>query len=79
MNISKIEEKKGVYIVTREPSFIERFFGVKKRVDKYKNTGHHYTFGGGSIYVDQEGRELGNSLGYGSSTREAIDCWRRSF
>ena len=79
MKITKIENEGNIYLVTREPNFIERLFGIKKRVDKYKSTGGSYTFGGGRVYVDQKGRELGNTLGYGSDTREAIDCWRRSF
>lgn len=79
MIISKIEKEGNIYLVTREPNFIERVFGVKPRVDKYKDTGNTYTFGGGHVYVDQKGNELGNGLGYGSDTREVIDCWRRRF
>lgn len=79
MKIIKIEKEINIYSVTREPNFIERLFGVKQRVDKYKSTGDTYSFGGGRVYIDQKGRRLGNTLGYGSSTREAIDCWRRSF
>ena len=79
MKITKIENEGDIYSVTRMPNFIERLFGVKERIDKYKSTGGTYALGGGRTYIDQKGRELGISLGYGSDTREAIDCWRRSF
>ena len=79
MRISKIECTGYEYSVTRIPNMIERFFGITERVDKYQSTGRSYTFGGGRVYVNQQGRELGNNFGYGCNTREAIDCWRRSF
>lgn len=52
---------------------------IQYKVKKYKDTFRVYTFGGGNIYIDQKGRELGNAIGYGSSVRESIDRWRRRF
>jgi|GEM_PF-2702938 len=79
MKIAKIEKEGCVYLVTRTPNCIERFFGVKERVYKYKATGESYVFGGGNVYIDEKGRTLENASGYGSATREKIDRWRRSF
>jgi hypothetical protein len=78
MKITKIEKDKdkyNIYCVTLAPNFIEKFFGVKERVEKFKDTGSEYWSGGGIVYVNQDGEHLGN----GSSIGEAIDKWRRRF
>lgn len=79
MKITKIEKEEGrysgTYLVTLTPYLIERFFGIKERVEKYKDTDSTYTFGGGHIYVNQEGDSTKN----GSYIGESIDKWRRKF
>ena len=79
MKITKIEKEGRIYSVTFKPYWLESIFGVKEQVKKYKDTGSNYTFGGGNIYVDQKGRDLGNQFGYGSYIRETIDRYRRRF
>lgn len=79
MKIVKIEREGSLFTVYREPNWLESLFGCKSRVDKYKDTGYTYMFGGGNVYVNQKGIELGNSMGYGCNTREALDRFRRSF
>ena len=79
MKVKEIELEKGsfeIYIVTLEPNWLEKLFGVKEKVVKYKETGYHYRFGGGGdVYADQNGEKLPN----GNYIAEAIDQWRRCF
>jgi hypothetical protein len=79
MEITKIEKEEGrysgTYLVTLTPNLIERFFGIKERVEKYKDTDSTYLSGGGNIYVNQEGYKTRN----GSYIGESIDRWRRKF
>jgi hypothetical protein len=44
MKISKIEKKDGVYLVTKTPNLIQRLFGIKDKIERYKHKGEvfHY-------------------------------------
>lgn len=44
MKISKIEEKDGLYYVTKTPNFIQKLFGMKEVTERYKCSGEvfHY-------------------------------------
>ena len=44
MKISKIEEKDGLYYVTKTPNFIQKLFGMKEVTERYKCNGEvfHY-------------------------------------
>jgi len=44
MKISKIEKKDGLYYVTKTPNFIQKLFGMKENVERYKCNGEvfHY-------------------------------------
>lgn len=75
MKISNIEKEKNTYIVTFIPNIIERFFGVKEKTKRYKDTWDTYTFGGGHVYVNEKGEQLNN----GNWIAEKIDNWRRKF
>jgi hypothetical protein len=77
MKITKIEFNKTtrIFIVIESPNGIERFFGVKEKVFRYKDTGGIYKIGGGHEYVD----ELGVPAGVLSETSKALDNWRRRF
>jgi hypothetical protein len=76
MKITEIKQKEySIYEVSFEPNWLERLFGAKPKVREYKHTGREYTFGGGRVYVDKTGKELGN----GSPIGEAIDRSRRAF
>lgn len=79
MKITKIEQEGNIYTVTFTPNWWERLFGYKEKSNKYKDTYLTYTYGGGHVYVNQEGKELSNTHGYGSDIRRAIDNWRRRF
>jgi len=48
---------------------------IKTKTKKFKDSGNHYTFGGGNIYHDEDGEKTGN----GSYVGESIDKWRRKF
>lgn len=76
MKINKIKKEEGSYLiyeVTFVPNWIERIFGVKEKIRRFKDTGKTYVFGGQSVYIDESGNELGNY----SSISESIDRWRR--
>lgn len=75
MKISNIENEGNIYIVTFIPNMIERFFGVKEKTKRYKDTWSTYSFGGGHVYIDQKGKQLSN----GNWIAEKIDQWRRRF
>ena len=74
--ITKIQQDGRIYIVTSEPNFVERLFGFKTKINKYKDTGSVYNFGGGHEYVNEKGESMGNTM---SPIREALDNWRRKF
>jgi hypothetical protein len=44
MKISKIEKKDGIYFVTKTPNLIQRLFGVKEKIERYKHNNEvfHY-------------------------------------
>ena len=76
MKIKKIEddkEKSNVYIVTLIPNWFEKLLGDKETEIKYKDTGDTYSFGGGRVYIDQLGKQLGNHNYIG----DALDNWIR--
>lgn len=75
MKVTKIEENSGIYLVTLTPNFIEKLFGKKEKVDRFRMSDSTYMFGGGAIYIRQDGERTGN----GSYIGEAIDKWRRKF
>jgi hypothetical protein len=45
MKITKIEKKDNIYSVTKTPNLIQKIFGVKERIERYKYKGevfHHF-------------------------------------
>ena len=75
MKITKIEKHDYVYHVTLTPNLIEKLFGVKEKVSKFRDNGSTYRFGSGTVYVRSDGEKTEN----GSYIGEAIDKWRNSF
>ena len=78
MKIKEIKRKENsyyVYEVTFTPNWLERLFGVKETTKEYKHGDATYTFGGGSVYIDKSGKQLGNKNWIG----EAIDNSRRKW
>jgi len=71
--IKKVEGTRLVYEITFRPNWIEKIFGVKEKVKKFKDTGKTYALGGQSVYIDESGDELGNY----SYISESIDRWKR--
>lgn len=79
MKIKSIESVKSgsswstVYQVTFVPTWFERVICKKtETTEKYKDNGSTYVFGGGHVYINQRGYELG----YSSHIGKAIDAWR---
>jgi hypothetical protein len=77
MKVTKIEQQPYspyVYEVTLTPNFIEKFFGIKEKIKRFKDTKDEYLFGGG-VYINEEGEYLGNGHWIG----EKIDKFKRKF
>lgn len=78
MKIKEIKRKENsyfIYEVTFTPNWLERLFGVEEKTKEYKDADATYTFGGGNVYINKNGNELGNRNRIG----EAIDRFRRSW
>lgn len=46
MKITKIEKINGIHHVTKEPNWLQKLFGVKTKVERYKTKGevfHYFT------------------------------------
>lgn len=76
MKVANIKKEGVIYIVELKPCFLERLFNVKNKVKRYKiNPDRIYVAGGGGIYCDQNGKELGN----GNYIQKALDEFRRKW
>jgi hypothetical protein len=78
MNIKEIKQKEGSYLiyqVTFTPNWLEKLFGVKEQTKEYKDTDATYLSGGGTVYMNKEGNNLGN----GNWIAKAIDRFRRTW
>jgi hypothetical protein len=76
MKIVNIIKEEGFYAVELKPNFIDKLFGMKNKIEKYKiEPLETYIFGGGSVYYNQKGEELGNN----HYIQKAIDNYRRSW
>lgn len=74
--IHKNSNNYNIFHVSFIPNWFEKLFGYKPITKKYKMLlGSTYTFGGGNIYVDENGNRLGN----GNRIGEAIDAFQRKF
>ena len=76
MKITKIEQQENIFTVTKSPNMLQRIFGLKTKVEKYKDTGNTYRyFDNIRAYVNQKGQVLG----FSHKITTAIEDWRRSF
>ncbi len=75
MRISDMKQEGDIWHITLTPNFLERLFGFKERVLLYKETDRIYKYGGGNIYVTQDGRDSGN----GNWIGKAIDRKKKCF
>lgn len=76
MRIKKIEKLIGIYYVTFEPNFIERIFGVKEKVEKYKHTGYSFTLFPSLMAFCHSSGKL---LSWDDKTLEALNEFERKF
>ena len=76
MKVIKIEEIDGIFHVTVKRNWLEKLFGFKaEEVIRYKMTLSTYKYGGGAIYIKEDGTRTNN----GEYVAEEIDKWRRRF
>lgn len=76
MKVEKIEkEGYSIYKVHLVPSKIEKFFGAKPEIVRYKDTGDTYRFGGQTAYLKENGQKCGND----DWIAQQIDMWRNKF
>lgn len=76
MKVTKIEkESYNIYRVTLTPKPLGKLFGKKDQTIRLKQSCYYYRFGGGGIYLREDGSELGN----GNYIGEALDKWQRSW
>jgi hypothetical protein len=76
MKISKIEKKDGIYFVTETPNFIQRLFGVKEKIERYRHNGEvfHY-FNHIKVFYHSSGE----IVKWDSETCKALNNYERSF
>jgi hypothetical protein len=44
MRVTKVEHKDGIYFVTKTPNLIERLFGVKEEIERYRTDGEAFHY-----------------------------------
>lgn len=74
MKIDNIKSENGIYTVSLVPNRLEKFFGIKPKVKRYKDSGCKYTFGDNS-YISENGKKTAN----GDWIAESINHWKRKF
>jgi hypothetical protein len=76
MKITKIENEGNIFKVTKNPNLLQRIFGLKTKVENYKDTGntYHY-FESVHVYINQKGQVLGPI----NKMTNVLENWRRSF
>lgn len=75
MKVKSIGRIDYIYIVVLTPNWLEKLFGVKDKIVKLRDTDCTYTFGGGRIYLFEDGTRTDN----GDYIAEEIDKWRRAW
>jgi len=75
VKINKVKNEYNIFEVTLTPSWIERLFGKKEQTIKVKSTDERYVFGGGNVYIYQNGEELGNHNYIGEDIDQYLKRW----
>ena len=75
MKIEKIELKDDIYYVSIKPEWLEKLFGYKSKVRRFKATKEFFTSTGNKVYRDSEGEILYN----GHWIALEIDAYRFKF
>lgn len=55
MKITKIEKKDDIIYVTKTPNIIQKIFGYKNKVEKYKYTGMIYNNTNDKVFINEKG------------------------
>ena len=76
MKISKIEKKDGVYFVTKTPNSIQRFFGMKEIVEKYKHNGEVFLL---FDHIKVFYKSTGEMLSWYNDVCKALNDYEHSF
>lgn len=59
MKISNIEKKDEIYYVAKSPNIIQRLFGVKEKVERYKTYGEVFKyFNQFKAFYDSNGKQV---------------------
>lgn len=75
MKIANITNDGRVYTVELVPNWFEKLFGVKPKNVRYRETMSTFTYGGGNVYIREDGKRTEN----GDEITEAIDRWINKF
>jgi len=77
MKVIKVQKADNIniYSVTLKPNWLGRLFGRKEKVINLKDTRRKYMLGGGGLYINKKGEELGVLSDIG----KAIDNFKRSW
>jgi hypothetical protein len=70
MKIEKIEKLSfgpNKFKISLVPNRLERFFGYKPKEITLYNTGNVYSFGGGTVWADEDGNEFSNENWIGTA------------
>lgn len=76
MKISKIEKKDGVYFVTKTPNLIQKLFGFKEVIERYKHNGEvfHY-FDNIKVFY----KSTGEIVSWSDKMCKVLNNYERSF
>lgn len=74
-NIEKESYSYDIYRVTLTPKPLGKLLGKKEKTIRIKQTCNYYRFGGGYVYLYEDGSEVGN----GNYIGKALDQWQRSW
>ena len=61
MKTSNIERKANIFTVTKSPNLLQKLFGVKEKIEKYKLTGEVYHYAEHIKVIYKETGELMNT------------------
>lgn len=75
MKIANITNEGLIYTVELVPNWFEKLFGVKPKSVRYRQTFSTFEYGGGNVYIREDGYRTKN----GDSITEAIDRWINKF
>jgi len=77
MAVSNIKQSDNIFEVTFTPNLIERWFGFKEKIVKYKQLTdvEYINYPGRSVYI----RDDGSCIGATHHITTVLDNWKRKF